>query len=184
MVWPEQATAQIDMPVYESPETASEKHMEIEIRPAATQDTCDISQMIIAALRATNAKDYSPAIIAQIEQSFAPSAVAALINQRTVFVASIDGHIVGTASLDGHVVRTVFVRPDMHGQGVGRSLMDTIVRVAQDQSIETLLVPSSVTAERFYKKLGFSAVRENFHGEERTIVMERRLPISMTPWSN
>jgi hypothetical protein len=37
-------------------------------------------------------------------------------------------------------------------------------------------VPSSVTAESFYAKLGFNAVRDSYHGEERTIVMERRVP--------
>jgi len=39
----------------------------------------------------------------------------------------------------------------------------------------TLAVPSSVTAEQFYSKLGFSAVHDSYHGEERTIVMERNL---------
>jgi hypothetical protein len=38
-----------------------------------------------------------------------------------------------------------------------------------------LAVPSSVTAERFYSKLGFTAVRDSYYGEERTIIMERRL---------
>ncbi len=53
--------------------------------------------------------------------------------------------------------------------------MSTVEQRAKALGIMTLHVPSSVTAERFYLKLGYSAVRETYHGEERTIVMERRL---------
>jgi hypothetical protein len=38
-----------------------------------------------------------------------------------------------------------------------------------------LVVPSSVTAEQFYAMLGFKAVRDSYHGDERTIFMERHL---------
>ncbi len=149
--------------------------MAIKIRSAVEDDAEAISEVIIAALRATNAKDYSQAVIEQVEKSFSPSAVAALIAQRMVFVALADNRIVGTASLDDQVVRTVFVRPQLHGQGIGRQLVNTVEQTAKRLGVEILSVPSSVTAERFYQKLGYSAVRETFHGEERTIVMERRL---------
>jgi len=33
----------------------------------------------------------------------------------------------------------------------------------------------SITAEAFYAKLGFNAVRDSYHGDERTIIMERWL---------
>lgn len=138
-------------------------------------DAVQISQVILTTLRESNAQDYSPSIIAQVAQSFSPEAVAALLGQRQVFVAVRNGQVAGTASLDGQVVRTVFVRPNLHGQGIGRQLMAAVERVARDQGIAALLVPSSVTAERFYLQLGFQVVREAFHGEERTIVMQRSL---------
>lgn len=92
-----------------------------------------------------------------------------------VFVALADNRVVGTASLDGQVVRTVFVRPRLQGQGIGRQLMNAVEQTAKRLGVEILSVPSSVTAARFYRRLGYSVVRETFHGEERTIVMERRL---------
>lgn len=149
--------------------------MAIEIREAVQVDARAISQVIIAALRTTNTKDYSRDVIEQVEKSFSPSAVADFIGKRIVFVALQDQAVVGTASLDGHVVRSVFVGPQAHRQGIGRLLLSTVEQRATDLAIMTLLVPSSVTAERFYQKLGYSAVRETYHGEERTIVMERRL---------
>lgn len=149
--------------------------MTIEIRAAVESDAHAISQVVIAALRVTNAKDYSRAVIEQVEKNFSPSAVASLIEKRIVFVALDDKKVVGTASLDGQTVRSVFVEPQMHRQGVGCKLMSIVEQTAKAAGVTTLSVPSSITAERFYQRLGYSPVREILNGEERTIVMERRL---------
>jgi len=149
--------------------------MQCTIRPALSDDADEISAVILRALRETNAKDYANEIIERIERNFSPSAVLQLIGKRTVFVATVGGRLVGTASLDGSMIRTVFVSPDVQGCGIGRLLMSTIERTARERSITSLAVPSSVTAESFYTRLGFSAVRDSYHGDERTIIMERLL---------
>ena len=149
--------------------------MDCTIRPALDDDAADISAVILRALRETNAKDYTDEIIARVEQSFSPDAVCELIGKRTVFVATIGSRLVGTASLDGIVVRTVFVAPDMQARGVGKLLMVELEHIARTRNIPALTVPSSVTAEAFYAKLGFKAVRDSYHGDERTIIMERSL---------
>jgi predicted N-acetyltransferase YhbS len=145
------------------------------IRPAQCEDAEGISRVITSALRETNAKDYSEAVIARVEQSFSPAAVSDLMGRRLVFVAINNDSIVGTASLDGQVVRTVFVDPRCQGRGIGRALMAEVERAAVERDVAVLAVPSSVTAEPFYAKLGFKSVRDSYHGEERTIVMERPL---------
>lgn len=150
--------------------------MDCRIRPAHPDDAPAVSEVILAALRETNARDYTASVIERLEQSFSPDAVRTLIGKRMAFVAVAGSRIVGTAGLDGSVVRTVFVAPDVQGQGVGRLLMAEIERASRAAGIETLTVPSSVTAEPFYAKLGFKAVRDSYHGEERTIIMERSLP--------
>jgi N-acetylglutamate synthase-like GNAT family acetyltransferase len=149
--------------------------MQCTIRPALEDDADGISAVILRALRETNAKDYANDIIERVERSFSPSAVLQLIAKRTVLVAAIGGRIVGTASLDGSVVRTVFVAPDVQAQGIGKLLMAAIERTARARNIPKLAVPSSVTAETFYARLGFRAVRDSHHGDERTIIMERLL---------
>ena len=149
--------------------------MNCTIRPALDDDAADISAVILRALRETNAKDYTDEIIARVERSFSPTAVLQLIGQRTVLVATVGSRLVGIASLDGSVVRTVFVAPDVQAQGIGKLLMAEIERTARERSIPSLTVPSSVTAEPFYARLGFKAVRDSYHGDERTIIMERLL---------
>ena len=145
--------------------------MTMSIRAAVSDDADAISRVIIAALRETNAKDYPQDIIDRLEHGFRSEAVRELMETRTVFVAMREARIVGTASLDGAVIRTVFVSPDAQGQGVGRRLMARAVVAAREAGITNLVVPSSVTAEQFYAKLGFKAVRDVYHGKERTIVM-------------
>jgi len=86
--------------------------------------------------------------------------VLQLIGKRTVFVATVGSRVVGKASLDGSVVRTVFVAPSAQAQGIDRLLMAEIERTARERNIPSLTVPSSVTAEPFYARLGFKAVRE------------------------
>ena len=53
--------------------------------------------------------------------------------------------------------------------------MAELERAAIAAGVERLKVPSSLTAEGFYARLGFRAIREITEGEERTIVMERGL---------
>ena len=149
--------------------------MKPQIRLATAADASAISQVIIQSLRQSNALDYSPDIIEQVEKSFSTESIRTLLTQRQVFVAMIDSHIVATASLDRDVVRSVFVDPTQQGRGLGRQLMATIESIAAEAKIEVLRVPSSITAEAFYFKLGFRKVRDEFHGAERTIIMERRL---------
>jgi predicted N-acetyltransferase YhbS len=149
--------------------------MKLQVRPATPADAPAISQVIIQSLRQSNALDYPAEVIAQVEKSFSTDSIRTLLNQRQVFVATIDHHVVATASLDHDVVRSVFVDPNHQGHGLGRQLMGTIESIATKAKIEVLRVPSSITAEAFYFKLGFRKVRDEFHGAKRTIIMELRL---------
>ncbi|MHC8343650.1 GNAT family N-acetyltransferase [Pseudomonas sp. RT6P73] len=149
--------------------------MKPQIRAATAADVDAISQVIIQSLRQSNALDYPPEVIAQVEKSFSTESIHALLSQRQVFVATIDSHVVATASLDHDVVRSVFVDPEHQRAGLGRHLMATIETLATEAKIEVLRVPSSITAEAFYSRLGFRKVRDEFHGVERTIIMELHL---------
>lgn len=150
---------------------------DIEIRRACEEDAEAISRVILAALRGTNSPDYSPAVIERVARRFSPEAVRILLNCREVFVAIRQQIVVGTASLEGATVRSVFVAPEAQGAGIGRVLMSAVVTAACSQAVELLRVPSSVTAEGFYSRLGFKRVREQRHGDELTIVMELPLKV-------
>lgn len=131
----------------------------------------------LAALRESNAQDYSAEIINQVELSFSPQAILCLMTQRQVFVALLESRIVATASLDQDVVRSVFVDPAYQGKGIGRQLMKSIQSSAIAEGRNLLRVPSSITAEGFYASLGFIKIRDAFHESERTIIMSKTLDV-------
>ena len=147
------------------------------IRTATRDDAPAISRVIIAALRESNAQDYSQEIIDLVEQSFSPAALLQLLTQRRVYVATIERRIVATASLDQDVVRSVFVEPAYQGKGIGRQLMKSIQSSAIAEGRNLLRVPSSITAEGFYASLGFIKIRDAFHESERTIIMSKTLDV-------
>lgn len=150
--------------------------MSIEIRAAQPHDAPAISRVIIDALRISNARDYSPEVIQRVESNFTAERIGKLIETRLVLVAQQDQQVLGTASLDGQVIRTVFVDPTQQGKGIGRRLMAAIERLAQERGARELLVPSSLTAQGFYRQLGFTQIREVVEDEERTLIMSRQLP--------
>ncbi|NMZ15307.1 GNAT family N-acetyltransferase [Pseudomonas proteolytica] len=145
------------------------------VRLAQASDAEGISQVILAALHSSNAGDYPADVIARVASNFTPQAVLHLLARRTVLVAIRDQMIVATAALDANVVRSVFVNPALQGQGIGRQLMVDIEQRAREAGVTVLSVPSSLTAEPFYTKLGFHTVRDVYHGNERTLVMEKAL---------
>lgn len=149
--------------------------MECHVRSATNKDAAAISRVVLAALRESNSQDYPPDVIAQVERSFAPETVIAQLAKRRVFVALLGENIIGTAALDRDVVRSVFVDPAHQKGGIGRHLMDVIHGSAALAGIGVVRVPASITAEKFYAALGYQKVRDEFHGAERTIVMEKQL---------
>lgn len=150
----------------------------ITIRTASKSDVTEISTVICDALRCSNAKDYSEAVINRLFDSFSPKNVATMMDRRTVFVALEDDLIVGTASLEKNVVKTVFVAPHLHRQGLGSQLMNAIETTAAKAGHVSLSLSSSLTAQSFYEALGYEVLQHDFYGEEETILMQRKLPKS------
>lgn len=145
------------------------------VRLAQTADAEGISQVILAALHSSNARDYPAQVIARVAGNFTPDAVLELLTRRVVLVAVQGEEIVATAALDVNVVRSVFVNPALQGRGIGRMLMIEVELRAREAGVTVLSVPSSLTAEPFYTRLGFDTVRDVYHGSERTLVMEKIL---------
>lgn len=149
----------------------------ISIRKACPEDSSAISTIIIAAIEETNVKDYPASVIAGLPESFSPAQIAERMLARDTYVSVADEKITGTASLDKNTVRSVFVKSKLQGCGIGLALMIHLEELALLNGISELTVPSSVTAEGFYRKLGYRKVREDFEGIEKIIIMRKPLSV-------
>ncbi|MDP3846649.1 MAG: GNAT family N-acetyltransferase [Pseudomonas sp.] len=147
--------------------------MIISIREARPEDAVEISALIIAAIKETNAKDYPASFIEKLPENFSPEQIASRMLVRKTYIYVEDGKITGTASLDKIAIRSVFVMPRRQGLGIGLALIKHIEELATKNDIKELTVPSSVTAEGFYQKLGYAKVREEYEGVERIIIMRK-----------
>lgn len=149
--------------------------MKLVLRPALPPDAGALSRLIGAVLQRSNTADYSPDDIARLVAAFPPEATAGMITARQVFVIAAEDQLIGTVALDGAVLRSLFIDPDHQHSGLGRQLVRHVEDLARAEGITRLQVPSSVTAEGFYAKLGYRSERVVMHGSERTIVMSRDL---------
>jgi GNAT superfamily N-acetyltransferase len=138
--------------------------MRISIRHFQDADATDISKIICRNLLEVNARDYSPEVIEKLVAHFTPDTITGFSRQRDMFVAEVNGVLVGTAALarddrtaeERYVCLTVFVLPEYHGKGIGRKLVAQVEDVAQAKGAKCLQVPASLTAVQFYRKLGYA----------------------------
>ncbi len=137
---------------------------EITIRRATPEDAEAISaiwQTICAERRFTAV---STPFTAEQERAY----IASLSEREGIFVASVDGKVVGFQSLDlwasytdsfDHVgVLGTFVLPAWRGQGIGRRLAAHTFAFARQHGYEKLVIyvrGSNSSAQAFYRSLGF-----------------------------
>jgi GNAT superfamily N-acetyltransferase len=72
-----------------------------------------------------------------------------------VFVAELDGRIVGFAALVGGELDGLFVEPDLWRQGIARALVDEATHQARQRGLAVTVI-ANPNAREFYEKCGFS----------------------------
>jgi GNAT superfamily N-acetyltransferase len=121
-------------------------------------DAAVVARVIGRCLREVNSRDYPPEIIERMCGHFTAERVTALAREREMFVAVLDG-VVGTVSRDGNRVYTMFVHPETAGHGLGRLLLGHIEALAAADGHDVMETGSSITAQGFYRRLGYVDVR-------------------------
>lgn len=153
--------------------------MDVEIRRATEADVAAISTVIVRAMTEVNARDYPIDAIAEMVAGAGPEGVRARLAARTVFVAVAGGEILGTAGLEetgeGAFLRSLYVRPDAHGLGLGSRLLATVEALARARGHAVLNVPASITGESFYLARGYAPTGETRATPHATIAMRRAL---------
>ena len=123
-----------------------------------------ISNVIIQDLLTVNINDYGIERVKKMAEDFTVEKLQnSLSKRKKVFVALLDDNVVGTAGIDKswysddeYWILTVFVKPENHGQGIGKKLIEKIEKYATTTlPVKKLVIPASITANEFYCKLGY-----------------------------
>lgn len=129
------------------------------IRSFRPDDAPQLANIVQRGLREINSRDYAADIIDNMCSHFAPERFIELAADRHIYVAVVDDRIVGTVSRDANKVYTLFVDPDMTGQGIGRQLMRHVEMVAAQEGHDYVEAGASITAHQFYLASGYHDIR-------------------------
>ncbi|MCZ4695007.1 GNAT family N-acetyltransferase [Ancylomarina euxinus] len=83
-----------------------------------------------------------------------------------------EGLILGFISMMGNEVGAIFVRPDYHGKGIGRQLMDFVSDFHDIMEVEVF--ERNVVGRAFYDRYGFELLEELVHKETNNRLLRLR----------
>ena len=84
-----------------------------------------------------------------------------------------EGQVVGFVSMLGNEVGGLFVMPSVHGQGIGRSLMDHVSK--SRDFLEVDVFEQNHVGRKFYDRYGFNRVREHTHDQTGHLLLRMEL---------
>ena len=85
------------------------------------------------------------------------------IPNTSTWVYSEGQDVLGFISMMGNEVGAIFVRPDHHGKGIGRQLMDFVSDFHEEMEVEVF--ERNMVGRAFYDKYGFELLEELVHKE-------------------
>jgi putative acetyltransferase len=134
----------------------------VELRDYTDADARATLDVFLRAVRVTAARDYTAdQIRAWAPDDLDPLAWATRRAGARTRVAVRDGVVVGFTDVDATgYVDMLFVDPDAARTGVGRALLDWVVRTARADGAAELTTHASVTARPFFAAHGFEVVAE------------------------
>jgi GNAT superfamily N-acetyltransferase len=141
-----------------------------------------VSSIIRRNLTEVNSKDYPEDIIRSLFEHFAPENILKNAQSQYTFVVIQDSEVVGTASLadfgsaesPNYYAVTIFVLPELHGQGIGTKLIKAVELKAWELEAKKITVRASITAKGFYQKLGYQFRDGEVLDDNRNYVMEKK----------
>jgi putative acetyltransferase len=143
--------------------------MTVTVRGMSRQDGRSFIEVRNAAVRGIAVKDYPLEVI---ENCAGPPVTEAMLERFFLnpdkgirLVAEIDGEIVGIGELiiATNELRACYVSPSAIRKGVGSAIIGEIERIALKNGVTFLQMDSSVTAEPFYKALGYEVLEYGQH---------------------
>ena len=79
------------------------------------------------------------------------------------WVFEVDDKVAAFIAMIGNEIAAIFVKPEVHGQGIGRQLMDFVAE--QNEVLEVEVFENNKAGRAFYEKYGFAELEKQVHEE-------------------
>jgi predicted N-acetyltransferase YhbS len=123
----------------------------------APQEADQVSQVIVASIRAALPSHYSQAAVDGLVAGNSPAEVLTHGPKQTDYVYELDGRIVAMLGIKRNEVGHLFVDPAFAGKGIGRTLVDFAAGQFRKAGYTDMIVMASLNAADFYARCGFVA---------------------------
>lgn len=136
----------------------------MKIRPAKKGDIPEVSKLYFNTVHKVNAKDYTPEqIMAWAPQIKGNEFWLKRWEDCWVLVAVEKGEVLGFVELrsDG-MIDCFYVHHEAVGRGVGKALMEEVIRLAKEKDVTEIFADVSITAKSFFLRMGFTVEKKKY----------------------
>ena len=156
--------------------------MGIVVRRFRDADAEAVAALIQRNMLEVNSRDYSPESIQAMVESHDAQGVLRTASYAHMYVLTDgdEGEIVGVGaissfwgSLTESILLTIFVKPELHGQGLGTKIIQTLESDELFLRASRVEIPASITATHFYEKMGYGYKNGGIPDEEGFVRMEK-----------
>ena len=139
-----------------------ERSQKTKIRPFREADADEVSALVRRNFLEVNIRDYPPAAMQELAKAFDSGRILNLASYAHTYVVCEEDKIIGTGSISSFwgsetesILLTIFVLPEYHGRGIGRSIIKALESDELFLRAKRIEIPSSITACGFYEKMGY-----------------------------
>ena len=139
-----------------------------------------VQDIIHRGLREINSKDYPPELIEEYCAYFTLEKIKSQADSAHMYVAASGDKILGTGSIAPYwgsekesILLTIYVLPEMIGQGIGTAIINALEQDEYFLRANRIEIPSSITAVKFYQKMGYAFKNGMIPDDEGIVSMEK-----------
>ena len=150
------------------------------IRLFAESDAGAVQNIIHRGLREINGKDYPAELIEEYCAYFSLEKIKSQADSAHMYVVLSGDEIVGTGSVAPYwnsktesILLTIYVLPEMIGRGIGSAIINALEQDEYFLRANRIEIPSSITAVKFYQKMGYSPKNGVIPDDEGIVSMEK-----------
>ena len=133
-------------------------------------DAENVSHLVQRNMLEINSKDYGLEATTKLAEQYNTEKILQIASYAHMYVFEWKEQIVGVGAISSFwgsetesILLTIFVLPELHGKGIGRTIIDTLEKDELFTRAERIEIPASITGVEFYRKFGYdykNGVRE------------------------